>query len=348
MTLTEFSYYLRRALPFIILFALFFLIFFYAFKLFFLFLQIQKPKTVYSNPLFGKISKPIIKNTTAGTGISFKLDTIEGQPVTATDSAKVFFLPQATTRFGYREKAFLMAKTFGIDTEHANYSLKDKEITISDNIQKLSVDIINFNFRYQYFFDQDQHLFDNLAVPGTKESQDKAVDFLQSAGRYPDELAKGDINTIFFNYDPLTKTFKLLNNNVGANMAEVDFFRPSIDNFIVVSPRFPNSQNYVLMVFTPDGPRILRAQINFFEKSGDQVGTYPIKTGDTAYKELKSGKAIVISNPQRKTGVTIKKMFTAYFDPDSYQAYLQPIYVFIGEDSFVAFVPAVTGDYLTE
>ncbi len=347
MTLTEFSYYLRRALPFVILFALFFLILFYAFRLFFLFLQLQKPTTVYLNPIFGKISQPAIKNATNSNGIKFTLDNIEGVPVTATNSAKVFFLPQPATRFGYKEKAFLMAKAFGIDTETADYNLKNEQITLSDSLQKLVVKITNFNFQYQYFFDKYPYLFNNLVVPGTKDSQDAAVNFLQTIGRYPDELAQGEINTVFFNYNPAAKTFRALSDNTAANVAEVDFFRPAIEDFTVVSPRFPNSQNYVLMVFTPDGPKILRAQINFFERSSDQVGVYPLKTGDAAYNQLKDGQGLVISNPQKDTTVTIKKMFTAYLDPDIYQNYLQPVYVFVGDDGFVALVAALSDDYLT-
>lgn len=41
-------------------------------------------------------------------------------------------------------------------------------------------------------------------------------------------------------------------------------------------------------------------------------------------------------------------MFLGYFDPDVYQEYLQPVYVFIGDDDFVSYVPAVSGEYLVE
>jgi hypothetical protein len=41
-------------------------------------------------------------------------------------------------------------------------------------------------------------------------------------------------------------------------------------------------------------------------------------------------------------------MFLAYYDPDIYQEYLQPVYVFVGEPNFIAYVPAISNEYLAE
>ena len=41
-------------------------------------------------------------------------------------------------------------------------------------------------------------------------------------------------------------------------------------------------------------------------------------------------------------------MFLGYYDPDVYQEYLQPMYVFLGDNNFVAYLPAITDDYFNE
>lgn len=352
MSLTEFVYYVRRALPFVILGGLIFLILFYAVQLILLILQVNKKPNVYINPAFGVIKRPIINESSPSAGINFTIDTIEGKPVTATESSKVFFLPPATSRFGYRERIYLMAKTLGFDTENTKYKLTGKQAIFSEPNQKLTIDITNFNFTYQYFFEKESDLFNQTITPITKESQDTAINFLQSIGRYPDELAKGKTNVIFFKYNPQEKTRATLDRNTEANLAEVDFYRSDIEALPqpipIVSPKYYNSPNYVLMMFTQSGYRILQAQINYYEKSEDQVSIYPLRSGDSAYEALKSGKAFVISNPQGKKDVVIKKMFLGYFDPDVYQDYLQPVYVFLGEGNFVAYVPAITDEYLTK
>lgn len=131
-------------------------------------------------------------------------------------------------------------------------------------------------------------------------------------------------------------------------MVEVDFYRPDIGEFPTVSSTYFNSSNYVLLTYNGDRYKILRSQVRFFEQSEDQVGVYPLKTGKLAYDALTKGKGLIISNPDSSQNIVIKKMFLAYYDPDIYQEYLQPVYVFLGENNFVAYVPALSDDYLTE
>ena len=103
------------------------------------------------------------------------------------------------------------------------------------------------------------------------------------------------------------------------------------------------------MVFYPEsGYKILRAQMRFYPKSDEHVGVYPLRRGDEALNDLKAGGGVLLSNPQQTREVIIKKMFLAYFDSNEYQDYLQPIYVFLGDDNFAAIVPAISKDFLTK
>lgn len=348
MTLTEVSFYSRKFAPFVLLFLLILLILYYLIKVLLLTLIPPKQTSIYYNPIFGKIKKPVIKDFTPSSNLNFSIDTIEGRPVTATESAKVYFLPSATARFGYREKIYLIAKTLGFDTEAVKHKLEGKEAIFKDEKQSLQIDITNFNFTYEYSFENDPQIFQNTIIPQKKESQDKAVDFLRKIGRYPEELAQGKTNTIFISYNPDAKQMRLLETNMGANMVEVDFYRPDQEQYPIISPKYFNSQNYVMMAFYPSDFKIIKAQIKYYEKSEAQVGFYPIKTGDAAWEALKTGKGLVIQNESESKDIVIKKMFLGYFDPDIYQEYLQPLYVFLGENNFVGYVPAIRDDYFTE
>ena len=348
MTLTEVSYYSRKFAPFVLLLLLILLILYYLIKVLLLTIAPPKEPSIYYNPIFGKIKKPVIKDFTPSTNINFKIDTIEGRPVTATESAKVYFLPSATARFGYREKIYLIAKTLGFDTEAVKHKLEGKEAVFKDEKQSLQIDITSFNFTYEYSFENDPQIFQNTIIPQKKESQDKAVDFLTKIGRYPEELAQGRTNTIFISYDPEARQMRLLETNIGANMVEIDFYRPDQEQYPIISPKYFNSQNYVMMAFYPSGFKIIKAQIKYYEKSGTQVGFYPIKTGDAAWEALNAGKGMIIQNESSSKEILIKKMFLGYFDPDIYQEYLQPIYVFLGDNNFVGYVPAIRDDYFTE
>lgn len=348
MTLTELSYYSRRFAPFGVLLFLVFLLFYYAIRLLFVFVDVKKPTTLRLDTKFGKINEIQIPETTPSSGLTFTLDTVEGAPVTASAAARVIFIPPTSTSFGYREKIILMAKNLGFDTDSVEYKLTDREAVFDDGKQKFSVDISNFNFTYEYFFDQEPEIFGNTREIERSDGESRAIDFLRSLGSYPDELTMGKTNTVFMYYNPEDRTISPLEASANSNMVEVDFYRPEIDTVPIVTSKYFNSQNFVVLTDTERGIKVLRAQVRFFEKSDSQVGIYPLKTGKQAYDALTAGRGFVVSNPVKDTNITIRRMFLGYYDPDLYLEYLQPVYVFLGDNNFVAYVSAVSDEYLAK
>ncbi|KKP50402.1 MAG: hypothetical protein UR42_C0028G0016 [Candidatus Roizmanbacteria bacterium GW2011_GWA2_33_33] len=341
MNLTELSYYFRKFLPYFILFCLIFLIFFYSVKLTLIYLESNKTNTIYTNEIFGKVSLPEIPGSSSSAGLKFTLDTIEGQPVTATDTAKVYFLPQYNPRFGYSEKIYLIAKSFGFNTEVVKHKLVGKTATFSDIEKTLTIDISNFNFKFDRKVNNTLFTSPQLTIPTKTVIENKAIDFLKKIGRYPDELAKGTTNVIYLKFNPINQNFVNVEKSSQAQLVEIDFGRPDVDTFKVVTPKFFTSQNYVIMLFQGEEFQIIKSQMAFFEKSEEQVGTYLVKTGEEAWSELNSGMGLVVAGTQGQKNILIKDMKLRYFDPDIYQNYLQPVYVFLGEGNFAAYVPAV-------
>lgn len=347
MTLTELSYYSRRAAPLVLIFFLVIFIFYYSIKLIFLLGKPPEQSTISINPIFDKIDVPVIKDATPSSGLTFTLDTVEGKPITATAAARVFFIPEPQSKLGYRSKLLLMAKQFGFDKD-VKYTLDHNNAFFSDGKKKLTVNIANFNFYYELDFSNDDNLFSTTTLPSESEIKNKAIDFLKSVDRYPEELAMGKINIIYFYYNPADQSVTTANNPSLANLFEVDFYRADIDEFPVVYPKYGNSPNHLIVTFSNNEMKIVKAKISFFEKYENEFGVYPLKSGDEAYNELISGKALIVRNPNQDKQVVIKKMFLAYFDSDEYQKYLQPVYVFSGKNDFVAYVWAISNDYLKD
>ena len=351
MTLTEISYYSRRLAPFAVLLFLLTLILFYSVKLLFIFINLQnKTSTLPVNTVFGPLKRPQIPEATLSKGYKFTLDTVEGEPITASDTARVLLLPPSKPNALYREKIYLIAKTIGFNTETVTHKLVENntEAVFEDDNQSLSLDVSRYNFTYKYFFEKTPEIFDLATAPEKITAESRANDFLNSIGKYPKELTQGKTNVIYLSFNPNEKSVTNAENKSSANLVEVDYYRPDIDGFPTVSSKYFNSSNYVLLTFDGNDYRILRAQIRFFEKSEAQDGVYPLKSGKEAYESLKNGKGLVTSNPLNETDVVIKKMFLAYYEPEKYQAYLQPVYVFLGENNFVAYVPAIKDEFLVE
>jgi hypothetical protein len=355
MTLTELSYYSRKFMPFAILSFLILCIVYLSFKIFF-FLNSSSnvEQKVYTQLFQGeKIQAPIVKDASSPAQFKFSIDTIEGRPVTATLSAQIFVIPPSSTSFGYREKILLMANTLGFDTTAVKYTLNDKQAEFAEDTQKLDIDISNFNFHYQYDLQKDTDLFVNTKIPSEEEIISAGEDFLKKIDKYPTDFSVSKPSLIYYNYNPTTTELKVADKKeMDSNMVEVDFFRPDIEakptNISTVTSKFPNSVNYVAMVFNDQNIKVVKAQVHYFETSKDQVGIYPLKTGDVAYQQLQKGQGFVINALPNETNITIKKMFLAYYDPDVYQPYLQPMYVFIGTNNFVGYVPAVLDSLLTQ
>jgi hypothetical protein len=74
--------------------------------------------------------------------------------------------------------------------------------------------------------------------------------------------------------------------------------------------------------------------------SQENSATYPLKSGEEAFEELKNGGgAIILGGNQVEAA--IRKVYLAYLDTKEYQDFLQPIFVFEGDGGFVAYVAAV-------
>jgi len=351
MTLTEVSFFGRKFAPFAVLIFVIVLILFYTFKLVFLFAELNNKPKLGLNTIFNSIKPPEFPEATPSSLHTYVMDTVEGEPITATEAGKVFFIPKSPFRFGYKEKISLIAKTLGFEGNGLDYKLSSTKTSalFEDSKRKFTIDINNFNFKFDQDITRSPELFQKTGIPDKETAQNKAIDFLKSFDRYPTDLAKGRMNVIFLQYDTVSSRTAVLEENKDANMVEVDFYRADIDQFPIVSPKYFNSQNYVTMVQVEDGYHVVGAQMQFFEKSEGQVGVYPIIDGNTAFEKLATGSGFIVSGtniPQKQ--IPIKRMFMGYFDPNIYQEYLQPVYVFLGDNNFVAYVPAVTDQYLID
>ena len=63
-----------------------------------------------------------------------------------------------------------------------------------------------------------------------------------------------------------------------------------------------------------------------------------------AWEYLQTGKGYVAK--RTTPNVTIRKISLAYYESNEPQEFLQPVYVFEGDNGFVAYVPAIKSEYL--
>ena len=347
MSLTQLIKYIKKFGPLALLGVIIFFILFYSIRVALILNKNRQGENIVLNPVFGKLTKPEIPISTTSAGFKFQIDTIEGKPVTATKSANVYSLLPTSTKFGYRDRISKMAKQLGfVDTN--TYSLIGDTTTFKNENQSLDIKISNFNFKYLYQYEKDTDLFIRSIIPTAQESVNNSISLLQSLDRFSDEFDSANTTSSYFYFNSEKKITVPVARNIDANIVEVNFFRKNLEDIPTVSTRFPNSNDFVRLASSSKEFVPIEVQVNFFERSLDKVGAYPLITGDVAFESLKKGDGIVLLNskPENKN-ITIKKMYIAYFEPDVYMGYLQPYYVFEG-DGFAAIVYAISSEYQEE
>lgn len=346
MTLSEFSYYVRKFGPFALIGLVVFIIFYLILTAVITAIS-NRPVVVQYQPPFGKLD-PIVfsRSIDYPPNISFTLENLEGRPVTATSSALVFPMLPSRTRFGYQQTIGYMARAVGVDIEKTPYTIEALAAIYNDGIRKLTINITDYNFTFETDYNQIADVFATAIIPDENIIREEARSFMRQMNKYSSAFAQGRDNIIYLRYESATQDFTVVKNPEDANVVEVDFFPPDVDIFPNVTPKYYNSQNYVTFVFRPEGNVIIKAQVSNFVKDLANGGYYPLKTGDQAYQELLDKKATIVSTAKGGNHVIIRDMFVGYYDPEIFQPYYLPVYVFLGDDGFVAYVSAIDNAYI--
>ncbi len=137
-----------------------------------------------------------------------------------------------------------------------------------------------------------------------------------------------------------------------ADFVQVDFFR---NNFVTIDkdtkkvvssyPFYRLDPDFGLIRAIESGSKdssdkIVELDYNYTTVDYTRGGTYPIKSGDAAWREFSSGGGYVTDKNPKTGSIAIRRVLLGYFDSPS-QNYAMPIYVFLGDQGFVGYVSAV-------
>lgn len=359
MTLTELAFYVRKFAPIAVLGVIFFLIVFVTFKIVVL-LKPEAPVVVAPTPApaFGPLPPVSIPGAFAlPKGVQYTMETVEGVPV-STDSARVYFVPKKTTSLNFRDKATLVARSlaFDLSSTKTQYDEKAQTYTMVDNQKRLVIDIDTFNYSYTQDFNEETRtlLSRRLSDINPDVYKSKATDILKKLTRYPPDLAQSMQAVSYIYYQEASGSAQasagVVQNPQEANMVAVDFFPQKINELVAVTEDFVGSPNRV--VFIPgvdDKDFIVKAQVKVFERSAEQYSIYPLKTGQQALEELNRGEGFLIQTSAANSGkkrVGLTSNYPAYLVSSTYSPYILPVYVFIGEGNFVAYVSALAPQWV--
>ncbi|HEX7017354.1 MAG TPA: hypothetical protein VF209_00395 [Patescibacteria group bacterium] len=132
-----------------------------------------------------------------------------------------------------------------------------------------------------------------------------------------------------------------------ADIIQVDLNRGPIDGqYRMFTPEGLIGTVRALVLTSLKGDEsIVELDYNYREVEYTQVHTYPLRSAQQAWQLLNGGEGYIASPSESETAV-VRDVILAYFDAYDPQDYLQPIYVFMGDDGFLGYVPAIDPRYL--
>lgn len=292
---------------------------------------------------YGLLPKIVfIEKLTEQKNFSFELpnDKIPSFP----DQSKVYIIYKPITTFLALDE----------DTKTANrFGFVDKPVEIKDGIYEfknntinktLTVNVLDGHFQMSYPYLSDQLLLTPEDVPTKDKAISVASNFLSSANKYGKDLENGEKKVSFWKISD--SGLKSVESQSEANAVRVDLYRENLDGYKLLSSNFNKASVSILISGSrTEAKKIIEFNIKDISIDRESYSTYPIKTTEEAINSLKTGNywpAIDVENKE----VIIRRIYLAYFEPGTLTNFLQPIFVFEGDNGFVAYVPAIKSEYL--
>lgn len=278
---------------------------------------------------------------------SYTLETATGTTPNFGDRAKVFFMPRSSPSLLADEEArkraanldFLFDPQILDDRTYRWTKSRPLETTLELDIQTNRLELTTD------FLSRPELLADN-ELPDTFRAVSQVKSYLQRAQLLPADMATVAGKTQFLKVvgGELEEAVSVSD----ANFIQVDLFRNPIDGRYQMYT--PNGRGTVEAIVTgafDNTDSVVRLNYDYQPIDYTQVHTYPLRSSQAAWKVLQAGEGY-IANPGNGQQAVIRDIYLGYFDSFDEQDYLQPVYVFEGDDGFLGYVPALDQQFVSQ
>ncbi len=338
-SLTEFAALTKKGILIIAILAVVGLSGFISYQLWYNKVYLPNKPAVITPPdvRFGKLPKPNFPISQSSTSnFNYALSTKTGgltepdkpfpQPI------KVYFIPQlgATLLAPDRAKSLAQSLNFNSAPEiitPTNYRFSDNQGGF------ININLDSGNFKYERpIATTSAGLANPFSNKDTIIAEFKR--FLDEKGLLQEEIRAGKVS---INSNSLQSTTSV----------PVSLWPSNIDDLPIVTPTFTQGLiNATVTTFPDQNQRYPRLSYTFWKSDKSVVSTYPLKTVDQAFSDLKAGKGVVINKPIN-TNASITSVYLGYYQPENYTPFTYPVFVFEGEN-FASYVPAITDEYIEQ
>lgn len=343
-TLTEVSYYTRRGVKWGIVGLIIILIAPVIWGVIKgIYLKIYPPAPPPPTIAYGKL--PQLKFSTANSDYhpSYRLETVDGKLPALTTVGKVYVVEVNKSRLLELERVKTRVRSLGFSTDPLQIDEQTYEFIHPAVPATLKVDVIYNTYQMTYDWSLDQTIYSARQVPNSNQAFLEAKNYFQTLGILGSDLADGKPQVSYFAAQP--PQMIPTSSQSEANFVRIDLFRSDRDDLPWVTTQGNKSPVSVVFSGTADrSKRIVEANYSYSKIVESGFATYPLISVDDAWNRLQQGQGYVVktSGPQ----VVVRRVYLAYYESDTPQEFVQPVFVFTDGADFLAYVPAIDPTYL--
>ena len=274
---------------------------------------------------------------------SFTFELPNDEIPTFGDQVRVYIIYRPNTTFLALEEDTKTAANFGFTTKPTE--IKPGIYEFRDDIlnKVLTINVLDGDFKMRYPYLTDQLLLVSEDLPSKDKAIEVASGFLSQGNKLTTDLKNGQKKVTFWKIEG--GVIKATESQSQANAVRVDLFREDLNNLKLLSSNYDKASVSILISGSrTDARKIIEFDFKDISVDRESYSTYPIKTAQEAINSLNTGNYWTAVDVADKT-VVVRRMYLAYYEPNALTNFLQPIYVFEGDNGFVAYVPAIKSEY---
>lgn len=278
----------------------------------------------------------------------FVIETARNRLPEFPDRAKVFEMYVPTPSLLADSEVRKIAANYGFGNQPEMLDVNNYRWIKYEPIETIfQINLVNYNFSLLTDYQTRPELVRASSLPEKHDAVQTVKLYLKRSDLLPADIAtaSGEVSYIRVLAGEVLPAVSLSD----ANFVQVDLNRVPIDDAIEM--------------YTPEGKQgIVSAIISGAMEKRDQIvelhyrhqgvnyqsfHTYPLKPITQAWQELQDQQGYVAMGDGLEKAV-IREVVLGYFDSYTDQPGLQPIYVFSGDDGFMAYVSAISSNWIME
>jgi hypothetical protein len=262
------------------------------------------------------------------------------------DRAQVFLMTKSAPNLLADQRARSVAAQLGYTGQPTVLNERTYRWTKLTPLQStLDLDIQNNNFSIQTNYLSRPELLSQKNLPPDAQAVTLAKSLLSGALGNASDLAtsSGTITYLKSSGTGVTPAVSFSD----ADFLQVDIWRTPIEsayNFFSADGKTGTIHTVITGAF--DGrDKLVEYQYHYQPIDYTQVQTYPLRSVASAWQVLQGGEGYIAQKGSKETAV-IRSVELGYYEDPEEQDYMQPIYVFRGDEGFVGYVSAIDPRYL--